>query len=219
MDFLKNIPGAKAFIDFGEDAPSKPKSIEQQMIRHEEEFDFKDASKIVSASKVDTEKFKNHFKGLMKEANLQGPDYFEFAQAKDDLIEDIPSEDARIKTANKLLKIPVEKLVESANHYVKIVNTDKENFLKSVSEKEEQELKGRDIEIQQLGNSIGGDQKLIEEKTKVIEANQQRIIILQKEKKIAEEKIKNNQSGYVLAAEEFVNVIKSDVSKIQTILK
>jgi hypothetical protein len=127
----------------------------------------------------DLEKFRAHFDQLFEQSNLPGPDYFEFSKMVDSMGNALPLE-TRITAAFQGLKIQgltKEKLLSTAQEYLKILDADAQNFNKKVSEE------------------VSSKKKLAEDIASLIE--QKRVAIAQLQKEIEEQTISLQEYGNI----------------------
>jgi uncharacterized protein YoxC len=166
-----------------------------------------------STSEVNLEKFKAYFESLFTEANLPGPDYFEFSKMVA-AMQSIPDEKTRYISAFAGLSVQglsKDGLTGSAAKYLSILETDAVNFSETVNaalqekvEQKKQQLKSKTERIQEL--------------TKEINDLNNSILLLGGEIKDNEEKITNNIHGYHAELEKFKVKIKDDIQKINNLL-
>ena len=113
-----------AFVDLTEDKPavSKPGEIKQSSI-----------SPVAAGTPqhADSGKFRQYFENLFREANLPGPDYYEFSKMID-AMNSIPDEKARFSVAFAGLQVQgldKQKLLATATSYLQMIEKDAGNFL------------------------------------------------------------------------------------------
>lgn len=162
------------------------------------------------ADTATAEKFKQYFEKLFKDANLPGPDYFEFSKMTEAMIS-IPDERTRYTAAFAGLNIQgldKQKLLHSATQYVQVLETDAANFNSTVDAALKEKVQGKQQEIE-------AKQQRIADISREITDLQNQIQLLQQEVKENEEKIDNNSSGYTTASENMKKKILYDVEKIK----
>lgn len=159
---------------------------------------------------VITEKFKQYFDQLFKDANLPGPDYFEFAKMTEAMIS-IPDEKTRYSAAFAGLNVQgldKQKLLQTATGYLKIIETDANNFDSTVDAALKEKVQGKQQEIE-------AKQKRIAEISGEITDLQNQIQVLLHEVKENEEKIESNTGGYKTASENMRQKILYDIERIK----
>ena len=164
----------------------------------------------VNQPTVDTGKFREHFDKLFAEANIQGPDYFEFSKMVE-AMKAIPDEKARYLAAFAGLNVQgldKQKLLVTASQYLQVLDSDAANFtaildgaLQDKVHAKQQEVEEKTQRIQQLSREI-------------TELHNQ-IALLQNEINENEEKIKNNSGGYKTELENRKSRILQDIEKIK----
>jgi hypothetical protein len=173
----------------------------------------------VTLREEDIDKFEKHFDKLMQDANLPGPDYFEFDKMMDTLETAVPDEKARITAVYAALGVQgltKEKLVDSAKAYVGIIQKDKDSFTAAADEKAKVELLGRKDMSAQLEKTIADHSATISKLTQEIKEYQAKIKVLKDEIERAEQRLVTAKQGYIVACDAMLAKINQDIQKIQT---
>lgn len=203
------------FVEFEDDSqqptaqtPSentRPTRVSPQQVLNAEEFD----------------KFAKHFEKLFDQANLPGPDYYEFMKMMETLEAHIKDEKTRLSATYASLTIQgltKDKLLDTAKTYKEIISNDKVQFEKIANDKSEREIGQKKKDVLHLEETIKKNSELIQKLTKEIADSQTtmgnlKAIIAEEENKLAK-----NKQGYLLACEAMVKKISEDITKIQTTL-
>ncbi len=173
-------------------------------------------------SDADLSKFEKHFERLFEQANLPGPDYFEFWKTMDTLEAHISNEEARMKAVFASLKIQglsKQTLIDSAGKYKETILQDKANFESVVQKKSEAEIAGRKDLIQKLQQESEAKTQQIEQLKKEIEDAIQQIESLNQEIAGEQGKIEAAQRGYLAACTAMVSKIDNDVERFHQIIE
>ncbi len=157
-----------------------------------------------------TEKFNAYFDQLFSDANMPGPDYFEFTKMIQAMAA-LTDEKARYTAAFAGLSVQgldKNKLLNTAEGYLKILETDAASFNSSVDaalhdkvQAKQQEIETKLQRIQQLEREISDLQNQVK--------------LLEGEVRENEAKIESNTGGYRIASENMKQQIRSDIGKIQ----
>lgn len=162
-----------------------------------------------AATDIDA-KFSDHFNRLFADANLPGPDYYEFFKMTD-AMHIIKDEGARFSAAFAGLQaqgLDKQKLLSSAQEYLKILDADAAAFHNTVDQALLDKVQNKKKEMEQIQERI---QKLSQE----IVSLQQQIGVLTKEVAENEAKIESNSSGYETALANSRNKLLQDIEKIK----
>jgi chromosome segregation ATPase len=213
--FFKKALGI--FLEFDEDPNAEQNENPQTTVN-------KNPSNNTSSNKpvmnqADIDKFEKHFEKLFDQANLPGPDYFEFWKMMETLEAHIADEKARIAAVYASLTIQgmtKDKLVESASQYKEIIEKDKLQFHSALNEKAKTELESRKGLVSDLEKKITSHSEMIQKLTKEITDAQAKIGTLNSEIVQEESKLQSIQGGYGLACDAMLSKISKDIQKIQT---
>jgi len=159
------------------------------------------------------QRFAGYFDKLFSDANIPGPDYYEFMRMIA-AMQAIPDERSRYAAAFAGLQVQgldKEKLLSTANEYLRVLATDADQFQKTV-----------DTALQEKVHARGAE---AEEKSKRIQALSQEILQLQKQigvlqKEVAEskEKLDVSSNGYAAEGQRRRQQILGDIEKINQYL-
>ncbi|HET7896783.1 MAG TPA: hypothetical protein VFL47_03920 [Flavisolibacter sp.] len=155
-------------------------------------------------------KFRQHFESLFADANLPGPDYYEFAKMVEAMTV-IADEKSRYLAAFAGLTVQglsKEKLLSTAEEYLKMVETDAAAFQQTLEATLKEKVQDKQQEREDINGRI---QQLSQEITEL----RNRLADLQNEIKENEEKIYGNSNSYKEAAESMKAKISSDIERIQ----
>lgn len=155
-------------------------------------------------------KFSDHFNRLFADANLPGPDYYEFFKMTE-AMQAIKDESARFTAAFAGLQVQgldKQKLLSSAQQYLKILEADAAAFHSTVDQALHEKVQNKKKEMEEVQARI---QKLSQE----IVSLQQQITVLTQEITENEAKIESSTSGYEVAMTNSRNKLLQDIEKIK----
>jgi hypothetical protein len=165
-------------------------------------------------TQVNSSKFKDYFEKLFREANLPGPDYFEYSKMLE-AMQAVPDEQVRFITAFAGLSVQgldKQKLLSTAGQYLQMLETDAQNFHSSV----DAALQEKVVEKKRL---MEEKEKRIQQLMQEISALQNDLLNTQAEIKENEAKIEANTGGYKYESEAIKNRIARDIEKIKTYIQ
>ncbi|HEY8936200.1 MAG TPA: hypothetical protein VIM65_13300 [Cyclobacteriaceae bacterium] len=206
------------FVEFEEDqenSPAQKSSSSNTSPSAKTEF----TSQGMNAEELD--KFEKHFEKMFEQANLPGPDYYEFWKMMETLEAHIKDEKARISATFASLAIQgltKQTLVESAAKYKELISQDKAKFEKLASDKGDKDIGIKKKELQSLEELIVKHSEMIQRLTKEITDSQISIGKLKAAISEEESKLARNKQGYSMASEAMMRKITDDINKIQTTL-
>lgn len=170
---------------------------------------------------VSTTKMRDHLASIIEKANLPGFDYFELKEAMQELESDVPDEAARMRAVYKTAKsmnVTSQTLIDAANHYITELSKERDNFEAALVEKVNNEIGDQKKQLESASMLVKENQRKIEELTKQIDQANRDAAKLSSEINAAEAKVQKARTDFITAYDETVNVIKSDIKKIKTVL-
>ena len=174
---------------------------------------------LASLNQLDIEKFEKHFDKLFEQANMPGPDYYEFCKVAETLEAHIPDEKTRFSAAFASLSVQgltKQRLIEAAAHYKEVISADKIKFDLAIDKKGNTELETRKVSVVTMEKKIVDNSELIKTLTKEISDSQAKIATMKNEILEEEKRLASNKSGYNVAYEAMLNRINLDIQKIQS---
>jgi hypothetical protein len=161
-----------------------------------------------SASRSD-DRFAGHFDQLLSEANIPGPDYYEFSRMIG-VMQGIPDEGARYSAAFAGLQVQgldKQRLLTTAGEYLRILATDADQFQQTVDAALQEKVHGKETEAEEKAGRI---QALSQEILQL----QQQISALQAEVHANKDKLTSGSSAYTAESGRRQQQIKNDIDKI-----
>jgi hypothetical protein len=155
-------------------------------------------------------RFTGHFDKLLNEANIPGPDYYEFARMIA-VMQGIPDEAARYKAAFAGLQVQglnMQQLLDTAEEYLRVLTTDANQFQATVDTSYQEKVKDKEAEAEEKAGRI---QALSQEILQL----QQQIGTLQEEIRSSKEKLAGGNSAYTAESKRRQQDIRRDVEKIR----
>ncbi|HWK06379.1 MAG TPA: hypothetical protein VNS58_22250 [Puia sp.] len=154
-------------------------------------------------------RFAEYFDKLFSEANIPGPDYYEFSKMIE-AMQAIANEQSRYYAAYAGLSaqgVDKDKLLSTAGEYLRILEADAQQFHTTVDTAMQEKVQSRKTEEHEKSERI---QALSQE----ISDLQNQIVSLQKEIKENEEKIEASTGGYMAENARRAARIQADIEKI-----
>jgi hypothetical protein len=155
------------------------------------------------------QRFLDYFDKLFSEANIPGPDYYEFARmiAAMQAITDERSRYAAAFAGLQVQGLEREKLLATAGEYLRVLTADADRFGKTVESALQEKVHSRSAEADEKGRRI---QALSQE---VLEL-QAEITAMQREVREAKDKLDANSNAYATESERRKQQIQTDIGKI-----
>lgn len=163
-----------------------------------------------SAAPATDNRFAEYFDKLFSEANIPGPDYYEFSKMIG-VMQAIPDELSRFSAAFAGLQVQglsKEKLLSTASEYLQVLETDAAHFNSTVAGALQEKVQDKKAEVQEKATRIQALSKEIAEL-------QSQIIALDAAIKENEEKIGLRQRDYTAESKERKARISADIEKIK----
>jgi hypothetical protein len=155
------------------------------------------------------DRFAGHFDQLLSEANIPGPDYYEFSRMVG-AMQGIPDEGARYSAAFAGLQVQgldKQRLLTTAGEYLRILTTDADQFQKTVDAALQEKVNGKETEAEEKAVRI---QALSQEILQL----QQQISALQSEVRANKDKLTGSSNAYTAESQRRQQQIKNDIDKI-----
>ena len=176
-----------------------------------------------SGTAVVDKKFGEHFVSLIENSNFKGPDYFEYMQALKSLAGLGLSEEKQYQAAWASFKAmggitDVAVLTNTANQYVNILDSDRQNFLKDVEAAIADKVGGLKNSLKTTQDENETLAKQIIDLQNRINANNEKITKITTDISEQSAKITTNKSNYEITYSSFVEQIKGDIVKISQYL-
>lgn len=162
------------------------------------------------------QRFSDYFNILFEEANIPGPDYYEFARMIV-AMQVIPDERARYAAAFAGLQVQgldKEKLLTTAAEYLRVLTADAEHFSSSVETALQEKVHRRTAEAEEKSKRIQALSQEIVELQKQIATMKDEILATQNEIGEAKGKLEANSSAYAAESERRKQQIQGDIEKI-----
>lgn len=152
----------------------------------------------------------------MSENNVQGFDYFEYKQSLKTLLGmlDEPTAFKSAYATAATMGLTKQKLTDSANFYIKVLDKEKEKFTQAVDAQVAANIKGKESEIEQAKNQINEKSEMIRKLTDEISALQQKMNEIQSHIIQATQKIQATSANFEASYQKIASDIKADVEKI-----
>jgi hypothetical protein len=155
------------------------------------------------------DRFSDYFDKLFSEANIPGPDYYEFSRmiAAMQLIPDEPSRYHAAYAGLQVQGLNKDKLLATAAEYLRVLTTDADHFQKTLEAALQEKVRSKAAEAEEKARRI---QALSQE----IGQLQGQIGALQEEVRGNEEKLTGNGSAYTAESRRRQQQIEHDMEKI-----
>jgi len=155
------------------------------------------------------DRFAGHFDKLLSEANIPGPDYYEFSRMIG-VMRAIPDDAARYNAAFAGLQVQgldKQRLLETAAEYLRILDADAGQFQKTVDSTLQEKVNGKEAEAEEKATRI----RVLSQEILQL---QQQIGVLQEEVRANREKLTGGSNSYHAESKRRQQEIQLDIEKI-----
>jgi Skp family chaperone for outer membrane proteins len=153
----------------------------------------------------------------LEKANIEGFDYFEFAQMLQALKPSLPSEQTLFQTAytsGKVMGATKEKLVQTARVYIDVLNKKAKEFEAACQAKVDELITGREKNLQGMDAAIQEKAAAIQKLTEEINAMSTEKTKMTNEIGENRIKIETKRNNFSATLQTFVGKIQGDIDKI-----
>jgi len=171
-------------------------------------------------SNDDMVKFMQHFDELFDQANLPGPDYYEFAKMCQ-AMSALP-DDTKFIAAFSGLQVQgltKAKLLESAQHYIAIIDEDAAKFNTAIDQKILADVKQKRANIENKKKALTDKVQLIAQLQAELDSDNKEIVTLTSDADEQERKATEKGAIYKQACQTRKDQISGDLTKINTHIK
>lgn len=165
-----------------------------------------------------SEKFVNKLLGAMEANNVDGFDYIEFKQALQNL-DSVQMDDAtRYKSAIAMAKTmgaDVNKLLSSAQHYMKVLNSEESKFKVAFEKQQQAKVTQQQDSKKKIAEGIKARKERILQLQDEVKQLEERLASFEKEVEMAKTKVLSTKDGFYAAYHIIVDQIENDIKQIQ----
>lgn len=160
------------------------------------------------------EKSLNSLVSALEQNNLQGFDYLEFKQSTTAMDSMNLDKETSIKSAfatASTMGLTRSKLVDSAKHYIKVLNNEKDQFDLALKGQVKKKIESKKDEVSKLKGLIKQYEDQIKQLQKEIDKSKKIIANADEDMAAAKERIVDTQSKFESTYDAIVSEIRSDV--------
>jgi hypothetical protein len=154
--------------------------------------------------------------------NLDGFDYLEYKQSLQSLNKMEMDEAIKYKSAFAMAKTmgaTETKLMDSAKHYIGILNDEQKKFKEALINQRNKQIKGRESNLQKLEQSIQTKNQQIEKLKLEIEDTRNKLEAVRQEINVSAAKVESTNDKFHLAFNVVMQQIQEDLQKMKNYLK
>ncbi|MCP4124497.1 MAG: hypothetical protein GY751_22360 [Bacteroidetes bacterium] len=220
MSVLKNF---KSIFIVEEEKKKAPAAKKQTTKEQKSPTSTKSTTRKTSATpgKQDDKIINALFKAL-EDNNLNGFDYIEFKRSVKGLEKMVADEATRFKSAfstASTMGVTLDKLVETASYYVKILDKERDQFVKAAGDQTTSLVENRKKEMQQMLKGMAEKKAMIEKLNKELKSSEGRLQKLQEGIDTATVKIEETKKNFDVSFTHLKGQIQQDIEKMTNFLK
>lgn len=169
-----------------------------------------------------SDKFVEVLASALEKNNQEGFDYFEFRQSLKNLAKMPMDEQTRFQSAYAMAQtmgVTSAKLVESAKHYLEVLNVEQTRFAEAHSQQKAKLIGNREEEAKNIEAAMLQKAEQIKQLTQEIEQNRHRSEQIRKEISESTVKVESTKADFEATFASVVAQIQDDMAKIQQHLK
>lgn len=174
----------------------------------------------VSEGKIN-EKFIGVLFQAMTQNNLDGFDYLEFKQSLKSLANMPMDETTRYKSAFAMAQtmgVNAAKLIETANHYLAVLQTENDKFSEAVNKQRSQQIGNKEEQISQLDQAIKNKSEQIKQMTLEMEQHAKQMETLKQEISQATVKVESTKNDFIASYQALTSQINADIENMKKYL-
>jgi len=156
------------------------------------------------------------------EANkLDSFDYLKFKNSLDELAQDIPDERLRIKTVfatAKAMKITKEKIIQTAQHYITVLDQATTEFNAAVADKIQKDIGDDESKVKSLDETITAKQNQVTKLNDEIEKLTEKRDALNQQVQDGKDFVVKKKAAFEATYNTMVQEIKADINKLTSYL-
>ena len=154
--------------------------------------------------------------------NIDGFDYLEYKSSLQSLSGMDMDEETKYKSSLAMattMGATPEKLIQTANHYIKTLNTEKNKFQEALKSQKAKQVTGKEISIQEIAKGIQAKKNKMAELQKEIESDTIKMEQMKASINKAAAKVQKTSDSFHYAYNVVTGQILSDIEKMQKYLK
>jgi len=179
------------------------------------------APSVVAPTPVADSKSRETLLEAIEQSQLDNYDYLKFKKSVQELATVIPDESLRFKTVfttAKTMGVTKEKLIETANHYVLVLNEELRKFNEAVTDQVDSRIGADEQRVQSLDQTITAKHDQIKKLSEEIDAlTAERTTLVTK---VAQDKatLESRKTNFIGTHASMVQDIKNDIAKVSSYL-